>query len=71
MQTGDRDDLVPVHVVNTLRETLQANASVKEWNVEVYEGFGHAFAHHPSSEADKAQSEVAFARALAWLKRHL
>ncbi|CDF36368.1 unnamed protein product [Chondrus crispus] len=71
VQTGDRDDLVPVYVVNTLRETLQANASVKEWNVEVYEGFGHAFAHHPSSEADKAQSEVAFARALAWLKRHL
>lgn len=71
VQTGDLDELVPVDVLKVLRETLELNSQIEEWKIEVFEGFGHAFAHHPSEEREQVQSEVAFGNMIAWLERHV
>lgn len=71
LQTGDQDDLVPMTVVDTLRETLLKNNNVEDWGVHVFEGLGHAFAHHPATEEDKVHSEIALDNAVGWLHRYL
>lgn len=71
VQTGDQDHLVPMTDVETLRRTLEKNDLLKEWKVDVFEGRGHAFAHHPITEEDKVQSEIALNNAVTWLQRHL
>lgn len=71
LQTGDQDHLVPMSVVDTLRTTLHDNQNLTEWKVDVFDGFGHAFAHHPVTKEDEAQSEIALNNAIDWFQRHI
>lgn len=71
LQTGDQDDLVPTTVVETLRETLLKNKNVRTWGISSFPGLGHAFAHHPTTDEDKAKSKIALDEAVEWLHKHL
>lgn len=69
--TGDEDELVPMSVVGAFENAIKENDKVAEYRVDVYIGFGHAFAHHPSSDADKEQAEVALGKMEEWFRKHL
>lgn len=57
--------------VENLETYLQENNNVSAFKVEVFKGFGHAFAHHPKSVEDRTQSERAMEMALLWLHQYL
>lgn len=69
--TGDNDELVPINVVQSLQKCLAENVNGGPFQVEVFQGFGHAFAHHPQTAEDKVESEKAMEKALLWFQQHL
>lgn len=69
---GDNDPLVPSSVIESLRDTLDTeNASMEDCEIIIAEGAGHAFAHRPKTEDDRADSEYLLQRATKWLSQNL
>lgn len=68
---GDSDEQVPVSVVEELQEGLGENNIMNECELKLFEGAGHAFAHHPQSEQDEDDSEILKYETAEWFKKFL
>ncbi len=69
--TGDSDELVPAEVMEQLHTSLDGNADIDDWEIRVYEGAGHAFAHKPRSEQDSVDSHISLNDAIQWLHKYI
>lgn len=66
--TGDNDPLVPMDVVYELQGTVEKeNRTMDDFEIQVVEGAGHAFAHHPKTELDKIDSEISLSQGVEYL----
>lgn len=68
---GEKDELVPMQVVDDLQAGIEENDIIEDVEVAVYEGAAHAFAHHPKSEQDEDDSEILKFETVEWFKEHL
>ena len=69
--TGDSDPLVPMQHVKDLEKALLQNGAVGTFKVSVYEGYGHAFAHHPQTDGEREKGELAIKEGVDWMQTHL
>ncbi|CAM6087394.1 unnamed protein product [Calypogeia fissa] len=62
---GDSDKLCSPETVHHLEQTVKGSKA------KIYPGFGHAFAHHPSSPAEDEAAEDAFTEIRQWFHDRL
>lgn len=55
-------------VVYELQGTVEKeNRTMDDFEIQVVEGAGHAFAHHPKTELDKIDSEISLSQGVEYL----
>lgn len=58
--------------IESLRDTLdEKNEKMTDCDMIIVEGAGHAFAHHPKTEEDIADSRSMLDRAVQWFQSFL
>ena len=62
---GDKDDLCSPSVMHHLEKTVRGSKA------KIYTGFGHAFAHRPSSREEDEAAGNAFDEIRNWFRDHL
>lgn len=59
-------------VVEKLQQSVQADeCELEDCEIQVVEGAGHAFAHHPKTEQNEVDGEIMLSRALRYLTSNL
>lgn len=69
--SGDSDNLVPMSAIKEFGDAIKSNDKVTAYEISIYKGFGHAFAHHPQTAVEATQSEDALRKAVDWLHKYL
>lgn len=68
---AEKDELVPKAVVEELQEGLGENEVMEECELMMFDGAGHAFAHHPKTEQDEDDSEILKQQTADWFTERL
>lgn len=68
---AEKDKLVPLTVVEELQEGLEKNDVMEECDLMMFDGAGHAFAHHPKTEQDEDDCEILKFQTTEWFTTRL
>lgn len=68
---ADKDKLVPESVVLELEEALTSNPNIEDFELVLYEGAGHGFAHHPKSKQDHDDADILRLQTAQWFMDNL